>query len=438
MTKTRFAPSPTGHLHIGNLRTALFNYLIARQSGGEFILRLDDTDRERSRQEFVESIKRDLEWLGLDWDSSARQSGRLELYSDAAERLRKDERLYECFETPEELSLKRKMQLRAGKAPVYDREGFYLTRSRRDELRNTRPGYWRFRLDQERIEWDDGIQGHLSVDAASVSDPVLIRADGQFLYTHASVVDDLDMGISHVVRGADHITNTAVQIQIIHQLGKTPPRFAHHSLLTGPDGGPLGKRRGSFTVKDCRADGIEPMTILAILASVGSSDQPSLVSTHSELAERFDLGAFSGAPTKIDESDFRSLNSRLLASLPYQFAASSISELGVPGELAQRFWETIRENISKLGDLDDWWKIFRDGADPVVESEDREFVATAFGLLPDPPFDADTWKTWTRAVGERTGRKGRSLYMPLRLALTGRSAGPDMSAVMQLVQTVRR
>ena len=438
MIRTRFAPSPTGHLHIGNLRTALFNCLVSRKSGGSFILRLDDTDRERSLPEYADSIRFDLDWLGLHWDRTERQSGRLRLYSDAADTLRRDGRLYECFETQEELSLKRRMQLRAGKAPVYDREGLRLSEREKDELRADRSGYWRFRLDRERVEWEDGVQGRVSIDAASLSDPVLIRADGQFLYTHASVVDDIDMGISHVVRGADHITNTATQIQIMKQLGSDIPSFAHHSLLTGPDGGPLAKRDGSNSIRRMRELGIEPMTILAVLASLGTSGPPRFDRTLTELAERFDLADFSTSPARMDGSEFRPLNAKYLASRDFGFAAEAVSELGVPQHLARKFWETTRENISTMAELKGWWLLFRDGAEPVIDPQDREFVRSAFEVLPSPPYSPGAWRSWTDAVRDRTGRKGKALFMPLRLALTGRRTGPDMSDVLELVQAVRR
>ena len=438
MTTTRFAPSPTGHLHIGNLRTALFNCLVSRKSGGTFILRLDDTDRERSLPEYADSIRHDLDWLGLHWDRTERQSDRLRLYAEAADSLRRCGRLYECFETPDELSLKRRMQLRAGKAPVYDREGLHLSEREKDALRAARPGYWRFRLDPDRVEWDDGVQGRVSIDAASLSDPVLIRADGQFLYTHASVVDDLDMGISDVVRGADHITNTATQIQIMKQLGSDIPAFAHHSLLTGPDGGPLAKRDGSNSIRRMRELGIEPMTILAMLASLGTSGQPRLDSTLADLAERFDLADFSSSPARMDDSEFGSLNAKYLASRDFGFAAEAVSELGVPQHLARKFWETTRENISTMAELKGWWLLFRDGADPVIDPQDREFVRSAFEVLPSPPYGPGAWRSWTDAVRDRTGRKGKALFMPLRLALTGRRTGPDMSDVLELVQAVRR
>jgi glutamyl-tRNA synthetase len=259
MTVTRFAPSPTGYLHVGNLRTALFNHLIARKAGGTFVLRLDDTDPERSKPEYADAIQEDLEWLGITWDRLERQSDRLDRYAAAADELRAKGRFYEAFETPTELDLKRKKQLNMGLPPVYDRAALDLSEADREKLRAERgPGVWRFKLDRERIEWPDGILGDLSIDAGSVSDPVLIRADGQVLYTIASVVDDMDMGITHVVRGSDHVTNTATQIQIIQALGGTPPAFAHHSLLTGPQGEALSKRLGTLSCAICARRGWSP------------------------------------------------------------------------------------------------------------------------------------------------------------------------------------
>ena len=286
---TRFAPSPTGYLHIGNLRTALFNWLIARKAGGTFILRLDDTDPERSKPQYADQIQRDLEWLGLTWDRIETQSSRLDRYNAAADELRAAGRFYECFETPTELDLKRKKQLNMRKPPVYDRSALNLTDAERDTLRAERPGHWRFKLDRERINWKDGILGDLSIDAASVSDPVLIRGDGQFLYTLASVCDDVDFGITHVVRGSDHVTNTATQIQIIEALGGTVPSFAHHSLLTGPQGEGLSKRFRTLALKDLREQGVEPMALLSHLARLGSSAPMDLRQAMADLIEGFDI-----------------------------------------------------------------------------------------------------------------------------------------------------
>ncbi|MEC7669549.1 MAG: glutamate--tRNA ligase, partial [Pseudomonadota bacterium] len=297
MTTTRFAPSPTGHIHVGNLRTALMNWLISRKAGGTFILRIDDTDPERSKEEYVDGIKRDLEWLGLHWDQTERQSERLDLYADAADKLREIGRFYEAFETPTELDLKRKKQLNMGKPPVYDRAALALSDDEKAALRAERgDGVWRFKLDHERIEWTDGILGDISIDAASVSDPVLIRGDKQVLYTLASVVDDTDMGVTHVVRGSDHVTNTATQIQIMAALGFDHPSFAHHSLLTGPQGEGLSKRLGSLALKDLRESGVEPEALLSMMARLGSSQPVELRMTLDEIAEGFELSQFGASP----------------------------------------------------------------------------------------------------------------------------------------------
>ncbi|PVH29990.1 glutamate--tRNA ligase [Pararhodobacter oceanensis] len=436
MTVTRFAPSPTGYLHIGNLRTALFNYLIARKTGGQFILRLDDTDQERSKQEYVDGIKTDLEWLGLEWDRIERQSERLERYAEMADMLRAEGRFYECFESPTELDLKRKKQLNMGKPPVYDRAALALDAAAREELRKDRNGYWRFRLDLERIEWTDGILGDVSIDAASVSDPVLIRADGQVLYTFASSVDDMDMGVTHIVRGSDHVTNTATQVQIIRAMGGTPPAFAHHSLLTGPQGEALSKRLGTLSLRDLRAQGVERMALLSLLARLGSSQPVELRADLDQIAEGFDLNHFGAAPTKFDAEDLWPLTRAHVQSLPVSHAevAAKLTELGVPAEIAPAFWEVARANITRLEDVGDWWALCRDGATPLVDPEDAEFVAEALTMLPPPPYGPTAWADWTAAVKEATGRKGKGLFMPLRKALTGRGNGPDMSALMPLLQ----
>ncbi|MBK5935101.1 glutamyl-tRNA synthetase [Rhodovulum imhoffii] len=434
MTITRFAPSPTGYLHVGNLRTALFNFLIARKAGGTFILRLDDTDTERSRQEYVDGIREDLEWLGLTWDREEYQSRRLDRYRAAAEALRDAGRFYECFETPTELDLKRKKQLNMGRPPVYDRAARALSETEKEALRGDRSGYWRFLLDHERIEWADGILGDISIDAASVSDPVLIRGDGQVLYTLASVVDDTEMGVTHIVRGADHVTNTATQIQIIAALGGSVPEFAHHSLLTGPKGEALSKRLGALSLRDLRAQGVEPMALLSLMARLGSSQPVELAGSIGDLAEGFDIGNFGAAPTKFDENDLFPLTARLLHDLPFGAVQDEIAALGVPADLAERFWDVVRENIATRADMAEWWTLFHDGVAPVVEDDDRTFVAEALTLLPDPPYTLQTWGEWTAAVKEKTGRKGKQLFMPLRKAVTGRARGPEMADVMALMQ----
>ncbi|MGX9355281.1 glutamate--tRNA ligase [Roseobacteraceae bacterium S113] len=437
MTTTRFAPSPTGYIHVGNLRTALFNYLIARKSGGTFILRIDDTDPERSKQEYTDAIMEDLEWLGLTWDKVEYQSKRLERYEAAAEALRAKGRFYEAFETPIELDLKRKKQLNMGKPPVYDRAALDLSDAEREALRAERgQGVWRFKLDQERIDWTDGILGDISIDAASVSDPVLIRQDGQMLYTLASVVDDTEMGVTHVVRGSDHVTNTATQIQIINALGGTCPTFAHHSLLTGPQGEALSKRLGTLALRDLRARGVAPEALLSLMARLGSSQPVELRASLDEIAEGFELEQFGSAPTKFDEEDLFPLTSRHLQSLPLDAVAHTIADLGVPADKAEAFWMVLRDNITTLGDLGAWWALCRDGIAPVVDAEDVAFVDDALALLPAGPFDHDTWGAWTAAVKAKTGRKGRGLFMPLRKALTGQAHGPDMANLLPLLQKV--
>ncbi|NCX84172.1 MAG: glutamate--tRNA ligase [Rhodobacteraceae bacterium] len=391
MTVTRFAPSPTGYLHIGNMRAALMNYLIARKTKGIFILRIDDTDPERSKEEYVDQIKRDLEWLGLTWDRLEHQSERLDRYHAAADKLRDMGRFYECFETPTELDLKRKKQLNMGKPPVYDRAAWGLSDAEKDALRAERgSGHWRFLLDHERINWTDSILGDLSIDAASVSDPVLIRADGQFLYTLASVVDDTEMGITHVVRGSDHVTNTATQIQMIQALGGN-----------------------------------------------GSSEPVELRTSLDEVANNFELSTFGSAPTKFDEADLYPLTARLLHELPFADIQADLDAAGVSADLAEAFWAVVRENITTRKDIVAWWTLISQGADPLIDEEDREFVATAIDMLPALPFDDGTWFSWTEEVKAATGRKGKGLFMPLRKALTGMAHGPDMSALMPLLQVVK-
>lgn len=438
MTTTRFAPSPTGYIHVGNLRTALMNFLIARKAGGEFILRIDDTDPERSKEEYVDAIKQDLEWLGLTWDRVERQSERLERYVAAAEELRRIGRFYEAFETPTELDLKRKKQLNMGKPPVYDRAALALSDAEKDALRAERgEGVWRFKLDQERIEWSDGVLGDISIDAASVSDPVLIRGDGQFLYTLASVVDDTEMGVTHVVRGSDHVTNTATQIQIIEALGGTVPAFAHHSLLTGPQGEALSKRLGTLALRDLREAGVQPMALLSLMARLGSSDPVEVRREMAELVEGFDINRFGAAPTKFDVEDLYPLTARYLQSLSLEDVKPHVDALGVPAAKQEGFWAMAKENITTLKDLGSWWDLCRDGAAPLIADEDKEFIAEAMALLPEGPYDGDSWKSWTTAVKEATGRKGKGLFMPLRKAVTGLERGPDMSALLALMTVVQ-
>lgn len=435
MTTTRFAPSPTGFIHIGNLRTALFNWLIARKAGGQFILRIDDTDAERSKEEYVDAIKEDMEWLGLTWDRIERQSARLDRYSEAANRLRDMGRFYEAWETPVELDLKRKKQLNMGKPPVYDRAALDLSEDEKASMKGARgQGVWRFKLDHQRINWTDGILGDISIDAASVSDPVLIRQDGQVLYTIASVVDDTEMGVTHVVRGSDHVTNTATQIQIIEALGGDVPQFAHHSLLTGPQGEALSKRLGTLSLRDFREAGIEPMALLSLMARLGSSEPVELCDNHDELIAGFDLARFGAAPTKFDAEDLKPLTSRVVQSLSAEDVNAELASANVPDDLRAGYWAAVRGNTELRRDAGQWWPVFENGATADVAEEDRAFVIEALAALGEPPYTSQTWKTWTTSVKESSGRKGKALFFPLRLAVTGQARGPEMAEVMPLLQ----
>ena len=435
MTTTRFAPSPTGFIHVGNLRTALMNYLIAKKAGGTFILRLDDTDQERSKQEYADGIMADLDWLGLHWDRVEKQSLRFPRYYEAAEQLKAAARFYECFESPVELDLKRKKLLNMHRPPVYDRTSLHLSAEDKDKMRaEGRAGYWRFLLNQTRIEWPDGILGSISIDAASVSDPVLIRADGQILYTFASSVDDIDLGVTDIVRGADHVTNTATQIQIMEAMGGAPPNFAHHSLLTGAGGEELSKRLGVLALRDLRAQGIEPMALLSLMARLGSSKPVELAGSMQELIDGFDLDSFGAAPTKFDQADLLPLTRHHVQGMAFAQVADRIDALGVPADKAELFWSVAKGNITTQADMGAWWDLFRNGAEPLVDDADRDFVRDALALLPPQPWTHATWGEWTAAVKTATGRKGKDLFRPLRRALTGRDAGPEMADVLPLLQ----
>jgi len=438
MTTTRFAPSPTGRLHVGNLRTAVLNWLIARKARGTFILRIDDTDPERSEERYVDAIKADLDWLGLTWDREERQSARMDAYMEALAALREANRAYEAFETPLELDLKRKKQLAMGKPPVYDRAALMLTRAEREALRETRNPHIRFLLEPGAITWDDLIRGPQHVDAGSVSDPVLMRADGQLLYTLASVVDDAEMGITHVVRGADHVTNTGAQIQIFRALGAEPPAFAHHSLLTGPGGESLSKRLGTLALGDLREAGIEPMALVGFMARLGSSLSVEVVSDLDTLVDAFEIGQFGMSPTKFDPAELELHSAKTLRALPYEAVAERVEALGVPSAVAPAFWAAVGPNLDRLDEAAEWWALCRDGAEPKVAEKDQAFVADALAMLPDRPWDGESWGAWTKAVKAATGRKGKGLFLPLRRALTGRDTGPEMAALMPLLRHVPR
>ena len=426
----RFAPSPTGLLHIGNIRPALFNWLFARKNGGRFVLRLDDTDIARSREEYADAIREDLHWLGLDWDTEVRQSDRLGLYDDAVETLKSAGRLYPAYETPDELERRRKRQRAQGLPPIYDRAALKLIDQDRAKLEaEGRKPHWRFKLDHREVAWDDLIRGAQAIDAGSLSDPILVREDGTYLYTLPSVVDDIALGITHVIRGEDHVANSGAQIQIFEALGGPVPQFAHHNMLVGADGESLGKRLGTLSIRQMREEGLEPLAILSHSAAIGTSDAVDAHQSLDELIESFDLGKVSRAPARFDMVELRTVNARLLHERPYENVADELTSLGVEG--GEAFWLAVRGNVTLLSDALEWWQVVSGPITPVIE--DEELCATAADLLPPEPWDAATWKAWTDAVKAETGRKGRALFHPLRLAITGRGAGPELAALLPLI-----
>lgn len=426
--KFRFAPSPTGYLHVGNARLALINWLSARKQGGGMVLRLDDTDQERSTEEYAEGIKEDLLWLGLDWSELKKQSDRSDAYTKAFEILRDADRLYPCYETGDELDYKRKRQLARKLPPVYDRAALDLSA---DEIAafesDGRKPHWRFKLDQELITWIDLVRGKVEVDGASMSDPVLIRSDGRPLYHLPSVVDDIDFEISHVIRGEDHVSNTALHIQVFRALGADVPEFAHLPLLMGPDGGPLSKREGSQSLRELRESGIEPMTVNSLLARLGTSDNVEVRHTLAEVVDGYDISRFSRAAAKFDPAELANLNAKLLHETNWEEVKDSIDIEGAN----ETFWKAIRGNLATLAEAKDWWQIVIGPMTPVIEGV--EFLQSAAEELPEGDLTVDSWKIWTTAVKEKTGAKGKSLFMPLRLALTGKPHGPEMNSLLPLI-----
>jgi glutamyl-tRNA synthetase len=426
----RFAPSPTGRLHAGNIRTALFNFLFARKAGGSLILRFDDTDQERSTEEFADGIHEDLAWLGLDWREEVRQSDRFDRYAEAVAKLKATGRLYPAYETQEELEVKRKRQLARGRPPVYDRAALKLTAEEKAKLEaEGRKPHWRFKLEQRDVVWDDLVRGRQHVDAVSLSDPVLVRADGTYLYTLPSVVDDIDLGVTHVIRGEDHVTNTAPQIQLFEALGAVPPAFGHHSLLVGADGQALSKRDRSLAIEGLRAEGIEPLAVASYVAMLGTSDAIAPHASLDELVPGFDFGKLSRAPARFDPHELRLLNAKLLHMLPFEAVAERLHADGVEG--GAKFWDAVRGNLAVLTDAKLWWQVVNEPLAPVIE--DAKLCRKAAALLPPEPWDESTWSAWSSAVKQASGAKGKALFQPLRLALTSREHGPELKLLLPLI-----
>ncbi|WP_181705278.1 glutamate--tRNA ligase [Chthonobacter rhizosphaerae] len=447
----RFAPSPTGYIHIGNARTALFNWLLARRAGGRFILRLDDTDRARSTDAFAAAIAEDLAWLGVRPDQVVRQSDRFGRYDAVKADLVTKGLLYPAYETAEELEYGRRRRRARGLPPVYDRAALRLTADDRARLEaEGRQPHWRFLLpnfaadpfqpERREVHWDDLCRGPQTVDLGSLSDPVLIRADGTYLYTLPSVIDDLDLGVTHVIRGEDHVTNTGVQIAIFEALGGPVPAFGHHNLLTDASGEGLSKRTGALSLRSLREKGLEPEAVAALAVGIGTSHAVEPVASLDDLAAGFDPAAASRSAARFDPADLDHLNARTVHALPFERAAPRLQALGIPPDPA--FWSAVAGNCATFAEASLWWRVVTgEGLTPIIAEEDRAFLGDAARLLPPEPFDADTFRAWTGALKDATGRKGRALFMPLRLALTGLDHGPEMAALLPLVgraETLRR
>jgi glutamyl-tRNA synthetase len=425
---TRFAPSPTGYLHIGNIRTALMCFLYARKTGGKFMLRIDDTDVERSKQEYIDAIYKDLQWLGLEWDLTAKQSERFPRYHEVIELFKKQGRLYACYETQEELDIKRKIQLNRGLPPIYDRAALKLTDADKQkfEAEGKKP-HWRFKLDDKDSIWVDEIRGEIKFAAKHSSDPILIRENGQFTYMLPSTVDDVDFEVSHVLRGEDHISNTAIQMQIFEAMGAKIPSFAHSSLIKTKDG-KLSKREGTGAVQDLREQGVSAIALCSFLAKVGTSEPITLRNSLQELINDFDISKFSKAPTFYTIEDLMRLNTQQLHEADFASVKAKL-----PADVTENFWLAVRGNIKSFEDASDWWNVCNKPVTPIIDAADKEFLNIAASVLPQGVFDATTWGAWTNIVKEKTGRKGKDLFMPIRKALTAQEHGPELKDLLPLI-----
>ena len=427
--KVRFAPSPTGKLHVGNVRTALVNWMFAKGQGGSFVLRIDDTDLARSTPEFEQGIEDDLTWLGLVWDERHNQSKRFDRYEEAAARLKASGRLYPAWETADELDRRRKVALSRGLPPVYDRAALALTEAEKAayEAEGRKP-HWRFRLEGKRVAWEDLARGHAEVDTTSMSDPVLIREDGLFLYTLPSVVDDIDMGITHVIRGEDHVTNTGAQIEIFEALGGPTPAFAHMPLLVGADGQALSKRLGSLSISEMRDLGYEQIDITSHLGRIGTSDPLEVGASIEALGASFAFAKMGRSPARYDTADLDRLNAQALHVMDYAVAQPRLKALG--SDMGEAVWNALRQNLEKFSDVVDLERMISGPVTPVID--DPAFAAAALAVLP-AEIGADAWSVWTNAVKEATGAKGKALFMPLRHILTGQPHGPDMATLVPMI-----
>ena len=430
--RTRFAPSPTGYVHVGNVRAALFCFLYAKAQGGDFILRLDDTDAARSTAAYAAAIEEDLQWLSLVPDEVVRQSDRFARYGEVFETLRARGLVYACYETPEELSRKRKRLMARGLPPVYDRAALALSEAdHADFAAQERPPHWRFKLSGAAMQWHDMVRGEQKIETASLSDPVLMRADGTWLYTLPSVVDDSDMNISHVIRGEDHVSNTAVQLELMAALDMSPPHFAHTSLLVSASGEGLSKRHGAAALRDIRGEGIEPMSVNSVLARLGTADAVAAVQDMATLISSFDMARLGRAPARFDIDDVRRINAHILRGLDYETARPRLAALDAPQD--PQFWQSVRGNLAVFSDVADMARLVAGAITPVIAADDADFIATARAALPAAPLSDASWQAWTQSLKQESGRQGRALFMPLRLALTGQQHGPEMKELLPLI-----
>lgn len=434
--KVRFAPSPTGKLHVGNIRTALVNWLFAKGQGGTFVLRIDDTDLERSTKENEDGIREDLTWLGMTWDETFKQSEKFDRYAAAAEELKAKGLLYACYETAEELERRKKIALSRGKPPVYDRASLALTADERAKLEaEGRKPHWRFKLSGGRAEWNDLVRGQQSIDTSSVSDPVLIREDGSFLYTMPSVVDDIDAKITHVIRGEDHVTNSGAQIEIFLAFGATPPEMAHMPLLIGADGQGLSKRLGSLSAQQLRAEGYEPLSILSLLGKIGTSDPVEARESLQQLAMEFAFSKMGRAPARFDENELSALNAQIVHAMSFEAVQPRLAKLAYGDKATPEFWDAIKGNLKGVPDAALWLAVVYGGGltGPELDADDQAFIGEAAKLFPEGEVTATTWKEWVDAVKAKTGRKGKGLFMPLRRVLTDQEHGPEMDKMLLLI-----
>lgn len=427
---TRFAPSPTGLLHLGNIRTALINWLYARTHNGKFILRIDDTDQERSKDEYTSKIKYDLEWLGIDYDDTFNQSSRFERYREQFQKLKADGRIYPCYETPEELERKRKLQMASGGKQVYDRSSLSLTDQEKKAYEDKgRKPHWRFLLLTERLKWNDLLKGELDIDLTSLSDPVLFREDGVPLYTFTSAVDDIDYNITNVIRGDDHTSNTAVQIEIINAIDKNRITFAHHALLKASSGDKLSKRDNVISIDSFRKSNFEPLAILSLLATIGTSQSIELKDSINQIISEFKLETISTSPGRIETDVLSALNKKQVQKLNFDDVRERLKN--IDEKIDENFWNMIRSNLETVEGVKQWSDIVF--YSKIIEVEDKEYIKSAMELIPNDPWDENTWELWTSAIKEKTGRKGRELFLPLREAFTGMKHGPEMKLLIQLI-----